>query len=111
MPVTYWVLISILMMLVLHFIYFRLTCFKKIVQLKDKVVITKGTTQQFVAYDEKGKRYIIDSCLWAGKLNPQDQWTKIEEGSNYVVCGYGLEVPMLDRYPCIYSVDYVKKKI
>jgi hypothetical protein len=85
-----------------------MTKFEKIVVLRDKMTITKGTTSSYVAHDSDGKRYLITSCVWATMFNPEKQWLIIEEGCEHKIYGYGVEIPIFDWCPYVFAIEHLK---
>ena len=91
--------------IIIYFSFYKLTYFEKRITVKKKISSVRREKEVFFIIDSNNNSFIIDNCIWL-KINPKELWENMTEQKDYMIKGYGLNIPSFDfNY---YIVNYAE---
>lgn len=99
---------SAILYVVVFYIYFFITKFKRIITVKDDFVIGLNKNVFNVLSDTHNNIYVIDNRYLLLHFDAVEILANIEKGRTYTITGYGLRIPFLNLYENIISCTLKK---
>jgi len=96
----------VLLIFIIHIIFYNATHFEKTISIKKTYLRTRGESGDwYMVVDNEDNIYRVQNLWWKFDFNRAEDFNILEKNGSYKVKGYGIRFGAFDKYPNIYSVE------